>query len=495
MDHMDDPLGEIPGEPRSEAKPHREGYPPADAAEPAEPAPVPHESGEPESGRHESAVPDHAEPQAPPALPTSLPSPAPLAPVENRLASLDIMRGFALIGIFVVNIYWWADFPFSVPSSWPAPADQWTLFLTDIFASGKFLSLFSFLFGVGFAVQFDRAGDHPGFANFFTRRLLALCIIGVAHATLLSPADILIHYSLIGFALLAFRRARTRAIVTIAFASLSMTTFITLMLADPNSLAARVFERGIDVLMPPGPYDFQEVFTSGSFLEMVRLRLSVYLIESFMCFFSFFYYSLGMFLLGLAAWRLRVFSNPRANLPLILTVMAFGLTIGLPSNLLFSLSRSEYVRGLTPWDNWIFGPRGFVRSDQLFYWDSISNSWGGPAQCLFYAGSILLLCQWRPTRALLSPLANYGRMALTNYVLQSLCGVLIFSRLGLGLYGTIPPHDCVKIVAVVVVAQIFASNLWMHAFRFGPMEWVWRSMTYGRIQPMIRAPAKRRGNN
>jgi uncharacterized protein len=180
---------------------------------------------------------------------------------------------------------------------------------------------------------------------------------------------------------------------------------------------------------------------------------------------------LGMFLLGLYAGRRRIVHDSSAHAPLIRKIAGWGLGLGVVGNLV-SVVGTELA---DPMDvSWL----GMI--------PVVGMAVGDPAFCLCYASGMVLLAQRDAWRKRLGPLAAVGRMALSNYLLQSVICTMIFNAYGLGLYGRVGPALGFVLTCAIFLLQVPFSNWWLRHFRFGPAEWVWRSLTYGTRQPMIR---------
>lgn len=353
----------------------------------------------------------------------------------------------------------------------------WT---TSFLAEGKFYPLFSFLFGLGAAIQMERADNRAiPFAGRYCRRLFVLLAIGLAHALLLWDGDILVMYSFCGFLLLPFRRRQPKTILIWAMVCLLIPALLVVLfwalLAGLALLpeAAEAIQRGFDEYY--GTYGEQrealgamvQVFSSGSYGEILRERLGnvIYLWVASIFFAPGF---LGIFLLGLYAGKRRLFQNIAANRSLFRRVLVGGLVIGLPLNLFYAvcLSSAELA-------------------DRHFFWLLGYGliGVGGPAQGLAYAAGLSL---WLQRERWLRCFGPAGRMALSNYLLQSLVCTTIFYGYGFGLFGAVGPANRLGLAVLLFVGQLFFSAWWLRRFRFGPMEWLWRTLTYGQRQPMCR---------
>jgi uncharacterized protein len=408
---------------------------------------------------------------------------APLTPVTvaERIETLDVLRGFALLGILAVNmtLFSWPVYDVIVAGKdWTAPGDAVADWIVRFLAEGKFYLLFSFLFGMGMAIQMERAEVRgAAFAGRFSRRLLVLLAIGLTHAFVLWEGDILVSYAVCGFLLLAFRKCKPKTLLVWAVVFLlipvALYTLFWAMITVGSLIpeGAKAIEKEF---AQAGQYYSQmadenlRVFAHGSVAEIFAQRARNVL---FLWQYTWFYAPnfFAMFLVGLYAGKRRLFHEVEANPGFFRRVLVWGLCLGVPGNLIYTAgfeladpSRMNFV--------WVvaIGAHGI----------------GGPALCFAYAAAITLLLRrgnWEPR---LHPLASAGRMALSNYLLQSLVCTTLFYSYGLGWYGSVGRAAGLVLVVIIYAAQIPLSVWWLKHFRFGPAEWVWRSLTYGKRQPM-----------
>jgi uncharacterized protein len=411
---------------------------------------------------------------------------APLAAGE-RLAHVDFVRGFALFGILLVNMALFKA-PAIVQASAPAATnllDQFAAQVINLFAEGKFFTLFSFLFGFGVATQLLRARQHGlPFAPRYTRRLLVLLLFGVAHATLLWYGDILVTYALIGFALLLFRDSSPRAVLAWAIALLlgmslllgGGIAFVELQRADPMAGAAILAaEREQLASVEEEIIRDTGLYREGSYGELVLARTlaPVGLIYNLV---TQGIPVLAMFLLGLYAGRRGILADLPAHRGLLRRVRFWGLLLGLTFSTLLLLAQAQLS---------LFAGLGVLL---------LAHSLTGPLLALGYAATLVLLHgsqdeakPLRPRwRALLAPLGAVGRMALTNYLLQTLICTTLFYGYGFGLYGQVGAALGFVLTLAIFALQVGWSVWWLRRFQFGPAEWLWRTLTYGRAQPMRR---------
>lgn len=403
---------------------------------------------------------------------------------NERIESIDVLRGFALFGILIVNIAFFA-FPLSEPFHLPrdaSTADEILHWVTAWLAQGKFYPLFSLLFGMGFAMQMDRAvaRGFPG-KTLHARRLAVLLLFGVAHGVCVWAGDILTVYAVLGFVLLLFAQATSRGLLVAAFVAyglqlLLMGVFALAMFAiQSNPEAAKETLRGFEQAMHEMlalRADAWTAYSSGSFMEVTRVRIREFsMMLQNLAFFGF--QILGMFLLGAWFGRTKVLANPLRHRRLLKTLLVLAVMVGLPISAVFANVHAE-VDYLLP---------SLVMAKSF-----LLNLVAGPMIALGYLATITLLLQSRAA-AVFRWLAPVGRMALTNYLLQSLVGTLIFYSYGLGLFGQAGISQLLLLAVSLFVVQVILSHWWISRYRFGPAEWLWRSLSYLEAQPLRRETA------
>ena len=405
-----------------------------------------------------------------PALTTPV---TPVSPAE-RIEVLDVLRGFALFGILASNLRGFvapAPVYFNPRLMWTATADRLVQAVLDTLVSGKFITLFAFLFGLGFAVQLGRAEARGSrFVAFYSRRLLVLFMFGVAHALLLWWGDILLFYALTGFLLFFFRKRASNAVLTWAI----VLYLVPLLFAGVAVLAQAL---GAHVPMPPQPTqqgiaETVRIYSRGTWMAMFHKRLGE-LTPQFISIPFFLPRVLGLFLLGLHAWRSGLLQDAGAHLPLFRRLLGWSLAVGLAGNAIPVII--DQVVNLDPSRPTPLG---------LLVWTI--QSIGVPALSLFFASAVILLYYNERWRARVVPFAAVGRTALTNYLLQTvICTTLSYSY-GFGLYGKVGPTLALIPTFIIYGLQIPLSQWWLDRYRFGPVEWLWRSLAYGRRPPMLR---------
>ncbi|HEX8472813.1 MAG TPA: DUF418 domain-containing protein [Pyrinomonadaceae bacterium] len=394
-----------------------------------------------------------------------------ISPISSRerIEILDVLRGLAVCGILIGNMQWFSGYGMMPPvlAQQSPTADQITHFLVHFFVEGKFYSIFSFLFGFGFALQIARAEERGDLhASLFKRRLFWLFVIGLLHAYLLWAGDILSIYAVMGFLLLLFRKKTNGALLKWVFALLviPILTYILFYILFVAFVAPEALAR-----LDAAQFDFwnQAVrkVQQGSYLQIITDFNLNYIVGRYL---SLFFEMrlpkiLAMFLLGFYAYRRGFFQDLSSHQPFTRRVLRYGLILGLVGNIAFAaLAGKEAVLPPTP-----AGIGGVI-----------SYAFGVPALALFYIASVTTLWQKAKWRRLLSFLAPVGRMALTNYLLQTVICVLIFYGYGFGQFARFGARKATLLAFAIFLFQILMSALWLKYFSYGPMEWIWRQLTY-----------------
>lgn len=411
-------------------------------------------------------------------------APAPTG-AADRIDALDILRGFALFGVLLVNLEFWfrtTQYRYHL-SRFPYPSlpDRIVDAILPVFFEVRFLSLFSFLFGAGLAIQLERAERSQARPfRLLARRFGVLLGIGAAHIFLIWSGDILHVYAVVGLFVLPLlrRKPKTLAIVAACIIALPAVGNLVVRLVQLALGRGAVQARDTAALAETRALieENVRVFGQGSWLEIARARLDDYvqfapplalvMIQAFV-----------MALLGVVAWKRGVFVRPADHRPLLRRTLAVGLIFGIG----FSIARVALEElDLPEVPLWIW------RSTEGFFPAAMI------ASTLAYGALILLALERERSRAILAHLAPVGRMALSNYLLQSVICSLLFYSFGLGLYDKLGPAAGALLTVAIFTAQIGLSRAWFTRFQFGPVEWLWRSLTYGRSQPMrkkIKNPA------
>ena len=400
--------------------------------------------------------------------------------VSERSDVLDILRGFAILGIFIANSAGFSLYNFlkdeqqaALPTYY---TDRWLHYLTAAFVEGKFYSLFSLLFGIGFTIMLDK-NKNPGRAGLlvFYRRLCFLVLIGLAHLLLFWDGDILLLYALVGMMLPLFRRLSNKKIILIAIVLIfSPLLFDTVKIISQGRWnLAKPFEamaiatdskNGITeqnyhtYLVEQTGYESILRWNQGGFFWRYQHILDSNRIPKV----------LAMFLLGVVAGRKKIYSRLEENKIVLQKVQKWGFLIGIPASLAFAYFELDH-RAL---------PKMIGLADTFFYATSVIPL------SLAYTASICILWLIPSWKAKLKILAPVGRMALTNYLMQTIIAIMIYYGFGFGLGAKFGPTGFIPIAFMVYAAQVIFSNYYFRYFRYGPVEWIWRQLTYRQRLPI-----------
>ncbi len=392
----------------------------------------------------------------------------------RRIQAIDALRGFALLGILIMNIPHFAG-PFVLhnPTAYGnfAGMEQWIWNLSHILADQKFMTIFSPLYGAGILLLISRLEQRVGaYKVAFFARSIWLLLFGLAHYFLLWEGDILITYALAGMVAYFFRgrKASTLLVLGLTFVSMNTIFIFGARLAPPGELEdlIRYFNGSpednaalIDIFQ--GPYTGQ---LRHRFLEFG---------DSFLPLLGFwgFWRAGGLMLIGMAALKWNVLTAECTD-RFYINLALLGLGVGWP---------------VVAWGLWDNMRQGWNFWHSFFGVGFLYNYWGS---LLVSAGYIAIVMLWERREWLprmKHRLAAVGRMAFTNYILHTLICSFIFYGFGLGFYAQVNRIGQMGIVLSVWLFQLWLSPLWLERFRYGPLEWMWRSLTYFERIPFKRA--------
>jgi uncharacterized protein len=413
-------------------------------------------------------------------------TPAELGPVQagERIALIDVLRGFALLGIFLVNMDFFrlpASVMFLDPPLYDGKWDRLADAVVVALAQSKFFTLFSFLFGYGMALQMRRAAERGAT---FVPRYLARCgwlfVFGLLHTVLLWNGDILLSYAILGGCLLVLRRQTDRALIVWAIGATLLALTISI------GLGLLMLITSVPGLLPPdAALDMRQMqlqalaeaadtirfHANGHWLEIAQYRVTEW-VTFILPFTALLMWPnvLAMFLLGMVAARRGFLDQTDQFRGVHRVSWAVGILIGIPCNVM------------------LIGMSGGQVNDLNSMIAFLSTPVSAPAMTGLYVVILISLWRWEWVRDRLQILSPVGRMALTNYILQSVIATLLFNGYGLGWMGGVGPLAGTGIVVTIFLLQILFSHAWLRAFRFGPLEWLWRSLTYWKWQPILREP-------
>jgi uncharacterized protein len=395
---------------------------------------------------------------------------------DERIVTLDVLRGLALLGVIVANMLFFSGVTFRFPAYRAElqilSLDSIVYHGTSLLVRGKAIATLSFLFGLGFAIQMLRAhAQGVSATHLYVRRLTVLLMVGLLHAVFLWYGDILSLYATLGFVLILFVNRSDRTVLLWA-ASLVVLLPIALGVA---ATVQNLTSAGAAAPMGPSRAEVNAatlaVFQSGSYSQMIRENIvqALQFFRGIQGLLQLQY--LGLFLLGLYVGRHRIFEQVGRYEPVLRQVAAWGLAIGFAGGIV------DIIITVT------VGRRSaLARADLalLMYVLTVTTM----VHAAGYVALVGLLLRWPFWQRCLSAFAPAGRMALTNYLTQTVVCLTIFY--GGGLIGRTGPAFGVLIALMIYAAQMAWSAAWLSRFRMGPAEWLWRSATYGRLQPLSR---------
>lgn len=397
------------------------------------------------------------EPGGPPAAPV---------PAGDRIVAMDALRGFVLLGILVMNIQ-----SFAMPAAaYVNPtaygdltgANLWVWVAGHVFFDQKFIAIFSMLFGAGIVLMSERAG--PEGLRLHFRRMGWLILFGLIHAYFFWYGDILFAYGVCGLLVFGLRDRPPAVLLPLAFGLLLAGTLVPVAIG--SALTPEQFAEIRDEAWKPTPDVLAAELEAyrGGFVEQLRFRApeSLQFQTVYLLFFVGWRVS-ALMLIGMALFRLGVFSS-RGMTRLHAALAAGGLAIGLP--LVVHGMRQHFAHG---WS-----------AEYSLFFGGLWNSWGSLFVALGYTGVVAGLAGASVLRPAVERLAAVGRMAFTNYILQTLIATTIFYGHGLGLFGKVERTGQIAIVVAVWAVLLIVSPWWLRRHRFGPLERVWRRLTYGR---------------
>lgn len=401
---------------------------------------------------------------------------------QERVVALDSLRGFALFGILLINsmsiLAVVGSTPmFTINIPWP---DRLLQDLILFFVESKFFTLFSLLFGIGFAIQIQSANKQgQKFLPRISRRLLALLIFGLLHIALFWDGDILVIYAIAGTLLIFFRNLSDAAIRRWVIGLLAVPGALTLIAfmftvvgrTDAN-LAPALQSSDLEIMKSFADTSAITNLVSTNFVGGIGIRINSYLDLSPLLL-SRIPTVLAMFLIGLYVGRTQFYRNIQENVSVLRKLRNYGLGIGLSLMALVLLS-TKFLPTTSALVSLI--------EDQYVV---------GPILCLGIAASFALLFVKRPDSKGFRFFASAGKMALSNYISQSIVLTFISYGWGLGLGGTLTGYLVLGIAVGLYFLQVVLSTYWLKVFEFGPLEWLWRIATYARMFPIkIRAVRK-----
>jgi len=398
----------------------------------------------------------------------------------QRIVSLDVLRGFAVLGILIMNIQSFSMIgaAYMNPTTYGTleGANLWVWLLSHVLAALKFMAIFSMLFGAGIVLMWKRtqASNRPSTGLHF-RRMFWLVLIGLTHAYLLWYGDILFFYGICGMLVYWFRKAQSTTLLVIGLVLLSFGSTIYILggLSMPHWPPQELeeFEQGL--WNPPPDKVAAEVDAyQGSWIRQMDERVdSVSMMHTEAFPFFMIWRITGLMLIGMALFKLGVFSAERSSRFYAGLVCVAGF-VGIPI----------VVYGVVENFGQGWSSASFFLGSQYNYWGSllISLGWVGIVMLVFKSGQL---------QQLTARLAAVGKMALSCYLLETIICTTLFYGHGFGLYGQVSRVGQILVVLAVWISLLIIAPLWLKYFQYGPFEWLWRSLSYW-SRLAIRRPAE-----
>lgn len=374
---------------------------------------------------------------------------------SERVASIDILRGIAILGIFLVNMpSFFSPFLYLNPATyWQTTSDKVLNSMVDILAQASFYPLFAFLFGYGAILLAERLRiKEMSFPLVFLRRLFILLVFGTIHAFLVWHGDILITYAVTGLVFMLFYKCKGKTLIITGLVSYLL--FWGLITSSSLLLSQEDFESVI--------YDQEavktsiQVYSDGSFTDIMSQRFEDWNKASgpagmFVLLFTI----APLMLMGAGFAKQKWLLNVKKHKKLLIGLMLFSFIVGMFLKLKPYFQELSYTNML------------------------LQDQFGGPLLALFYITSIVLLLQNKRAYQILKPFSYVGRLSISNYLVQSIVCTTIFYSYGLGLYGKVSFTTGFIAVFIIYSIQVIVSRWWMKKYMYGPVEYLWRWGTYG----------------
>ena len=393
-------------------------------------------------------------------------------PVTTRLHSLDIIRGVALLGILIMNIQAFSMVfaAYSNPTAFGdlSGANFYVYYFSHLFADQKFMTIFSMLFGVGIVLMADsieKKGGNPTRRHYI--RMFILALFGLAHAYLFWFGDILFAYAISGMIIYGARKKSPRFLIILGLSLIAICSGLMWMFGATLQYWPEQELANIQTIWAPSHETIQNEVAANlsSWIGQSDIRHTM---AAKMQSNIIFYLTriVGVMALGMALYKMDFFGKRFTNNKLWSTGIV-SFVVG--------LSLIVYGNQLNFSANWPL---------ESMFIGSQYNYWGSLIMAYSYLAGLIIFCRSNLFQTAKALLANVGRMALSNYLSQTLICGFIFYGWGLGYYGSFDRTEQFMVVIAVWVTQLFVSTVWMNRFQFGPFEWLWRSLTYGKLQAL-----------
>ena len=390
---------------------------------------------------------------------------------SKRIELLDVYRGFAILGIFVVNIVIMNSTFLNqdeFAKQWTSNVDIAVQKVLQLFFYTKFFPIFSLLFGLGISMQAMKLSEKGKLSKaFFFRRMFFLFVFGVLHIVFLWSGDVLNMYALLGLLTVFFISKSNRLILGLSvffllfpFYDFLFEQLFMLLGYDPEIFLKEYTGESVN-----------QIITNGTYLEGIQLRILEYFSNLPMLIGFLAPIALSMFLLGMYLGKNKIYESLDV---FILKIKKPVLIVTVLSN----VYRILFLYVIVKLDVYKIAIARQLFIKLMVVSDVIMG--------LFYLWIIGWLWYNTSIKSIFKPLKYVGKMALTNYIMQSFIGLILFSSIGFGLYETMSPFQTFIAAISVFIFQVIVSKVWLTYFQFGPLEWLWRCLTYKKLFKMKR---------
>ena len=395
-----------------------------------------------------------------------------VVPTKKRVEVIDALRGFAILGILLANIMSFSGFKFlpiaeikQLPSF---DTDLMIYYLNGIFVDTKFYTIFSLLFGIGFYFQFNKNRDNQhDFMKIYYRRLVFLMIFGLIHMFFWS-GDILFIYAITAFVFVQFRNLKPKTMLIIAGISFVAPLFIDVILlyVSPGYMVPTE-KLALKTYLDISPNDIKNTFATGSFTDMLHLNFHNLkwrwfdLLPSGRFFKIFAFFILGFYLMNTKYFLTKAFSKT-----LLLKYLFVGLGLTIYAKLVVKGSMGQFP---SDWND-------------IFY--KVLFSFGQVNLAFAYISILTMVYDSALGKKLMVGLKYVGRMSFSSYLSHTIIGIIIFYPYAIGLFNKFSLWQIELMAIGIYITQVLFAKIWLRYFDFGPLEWIWRCLTYGKLFPI-----------
>lgn len=408
-----------------------------------------------------------------------------LAPVQlkDREVFMDVLRGIAILGIFIANLQFFSYYSSTASGAYVYPTlDKKFSFLHAMFIEGKFYSIFSLLFGWGIALQMSRSSvDDTATSKFIKRRLWFMMLLGGIHLIFIWTGDIVAFYAMVGFILVALRKKSNQKLLFIGIVlilSPIVIYFFKMKFLWLNAPAGILLEcsKYLQVHfagIAKETNDAELIKQSHSLITDVKINMANTPFRyAYLFFVSRIPKVLGMMLIGFVIGRSGIYKKLNDYKRQLLWFVMLGLLVAIPANYMLA----KYMEH----------PEHYYNLKIEGWYETIAYALGVAPLAMVYTVVIALLFQQKIIQSILKLIAPVGKMAFSNYMSHSIIGIITFYGIGFGYMQQVGPLAWTVFAVIIFICQIIISTIWLKYFEFGPIEWVWRSLTYGKKQKMLK---------